>query len=239
MKQLFFVPSFEDIFRISFSNHFTGNSCINLRVFEFRRGEFGCARNQTYSSYFIHTYLAFKRVRMVGVSDLGTLPWGLAYPARCTARQQPLPLWRSRRGPELQGTSSRPDFISPFYPTDWLSTFSKTETLPPFLRTLSILYRGHKNLSFLFLFHFLSFFHQRMLRRVAGRNSWDRVYPRTEVLPQFPEAQPSLSRSRNTRSDRTRSEPHSLWHLCSIRTTWSWSRRGWILIPHDTPPRQS
>ena len=45
----------------------------HLRVFEFRRGEVGCARNQTYSSYFIQTDLACNCVRMVGVSDLSTL----------------------------------------------------------------------------------------------------------------------------------------------------------------------
>ena len=62
-------------------------------------------------------------------------------------------------------------------------------------------------------------FYQRILRRGAGRNSWERVYHRTEVLPQFPEAQPPLSRSRNTWIDRTRSKQHRLRHLCSIRTT--------------------
>ena len=82
-------------------------------------------------------------------------------------------------------------------------------------------------------------FYQRIVRRGAGRNSWERVYPRTEVLPQVPEAQPPLSWSQNTRTDRTRSKQHRLRHLCSIRTTWSRSRRGWLLIPHDTPPRWS
>ena len=88
-------------------------------------------------------------------------------------------------------------------------------------------------------FFSINLFYQRIVRRGAGRNSWERVYPRTEVLPQFPEAQPPLSRSRNTRTDRTRSRQHRLRHLCSIRTTWSRSRRGWLLIPHGTPPRQS
>ena len=41
-------------------------------------------------------------------------------------------------------------------------------------------------------------FHQRIVRREAGRNSCERVYPRTEVLSQFPEAETPLSRSRNT-----------------------------------------
>ena len=45
----------------------------HLRVFEFRRGEVGCARNQTYSSYFIHTDVACNCVRMVSVCDLSTL----------------------------------------------------------------------------------------------------------------------------------------------------------------------
>ena len=38
---------------------------------------------------------------------------------------------------------------------------------------------------------------------------------------------------------RARSKQHRLRYLCLIRTTRSRSRRGWILIPHDTPPRQS
>ena len=62
-------------------------------------------------------------------------------------------------------------------------------------------------------------FYQCIVRRGSGRNSWERVYPRTEVLPQFPEAQPPFSRSRNTRTDRTRSKQDRLRHLCSIRTT--------------------
>ena len=62
-------------------------------------------------------------------------------------------------------------------------------------------------------------FFQRIVRRGTGRNSWERVCPWTEVLPQFPEAQPPLSRSRKTRTDRTRSKQHRLRHLCSIRTT--------------------
>ena len=41
-------------------------------------------------------------------------------------------------------------------------------------------------------------FYQRIVRRGAGRNSWERVYPRTAVQPQFLEAQPPLSRPRNT-----------------------------------------
>ena len=40
-------------------------------------------------------------------------------------------------------------------------------------------------------------------RRWAGRNSWERVYPWTVVLPRFPEAQPPLSRSENTQTDQT------------------------------------
>ena len=81
--------------------------------------------------------------------------------------------------------------------------------------------------------------YQRIVRRGAVRNSWERVYPRNEVLRQFPEAQPPLSWSRNTWTDRTRSKQYRLRHLCSIRTTWSRSRRGWPLIPHGTPHRQS
>ena len=77
------------------------------------------------------------------------------------------------------------------------------------------------------------------MRREEVRNSWERVYPRTEVLPQFPKAQPPLSRSRNTRTDRNCSKKHRHRHLCLIRTTWSRSRKGWFLIPHCTPPRQS
>ena len=65
----------------------------------------------------------------------------------------------------------------------------------------------------------INIFYQRIVRRGAGMNSWGRVYPRTKFLPQFPEAQPPLSRSRNTRTDRTRSKQHRLRHLCSIRTT--------------------
>ena len=85
-------------------------------------------------------------------------------------------------------------------------------------------------------FRSINFFLQRIVRRGAGRNSWERVYPQTEVLPQFPEAQPPLSRSWNTQTDRTHSEKHRHWHLCSIRSTWSRSRRGWLLIPHGTRP---
>ena len=44
----------------------------HLRVFEFRR-EVGCARNHTYSSYFLHTDVPCNYVGMVGVSDLSTL----------------------------------------------------------------------------------------------------------------------------------------------------------------------
>ena len=39
------------------------------------------------------------------------------------------------------------------------------------------------------------------MRRGAGRNSWEWVYPQTEVLPQIPGGQPPLSRSRNTRTN--------------------------------------
>ena len=82
-------------------------------------------------------------------------------------------------------------------------------------------------------------FYQRIARRGAVRNSWERVYPRTEVLPQFPEAQYRVSCSWNTRTDRTRSKQHWLRHICSIHTSSSRSRRGWLLILHGTPPWQS
>ena len=49
----------------------------------------------------------------------------------------------------------------------------------------------------------------------------------------------TLSRSRKTRPDQSRFGEHRIRRLCSIRTTWSRSWRGWLLIQHGTPPRQS
>ena len=56
-----------------------------------------------------------------------------------------------------------------------------------------------------------------------GRNSWERVYPQTKVLPQFPEVQHPISWSRNTRTDRTRSKQHRRCNTYILPYSWGWT----------------
>ena len=64
-----------------FPEDFRASPCFRIQK---RRSR--CARNQTYSSYFIHTDVACNCVRMVSMSDLSTLPYRQVFPWRWACR---------------------------------------------------------------------------------------------------------------------------------------------------------